>query len=56
MSAHTTQRDSQPSRLLTFARVSLTLLIVSLLVMWLLNLPEYFRRITTLAVATYNRG
>ena len=56
MSAQTTPRDSQPSRLLTFARVSLTLLVVSLLAMWLLNLPEYFRRIITLAVDTYKQA
>ncbi len=40
-------------RLLTVARSLLALSLASLLVLWLISLPEYFTRVTTLAVETY---
>ena len=43
-------------RLLTVARVLLALALASLLVLWLISLPEYFTRVTTLAVETYSQA
>ena len=43
-------------RLLTVARVLLALALASLLVMWLISLPEYFTRVTTLTVETYSQA
>ncbi len=55
--AQTSSQDAaQPSRSLTLARAMLALLIVSLLALWLINLPEYFRRVTMLAVDTHSQA
>ena len=43
-------------RLLTVARGLLAFALVSLFVLWLVSLPEYFARITTLTVETYSQA
>ena len=43
-------------RLLTVARALLAVSLASLLVLWLISLPEYFTRITTLTVETYSQA
>jgi hypothetical protein len=43
-------------RLLTVARVLLALSLASLLVLWLISLPEYLTRVTTLTVGNYSQA
>jgi hypothetical protein len=43
-------------RLLSAARALLAFALVSLLVLWLVSLPEYFTRVTTLTVETYSQA
>ena len=48
--------SKRPWRLLSAARALLAFALVSLFVLWLVSLPEYFARITTLTVETYSQA
>ncbi|MFZ1462618.1 MAG: hypothetical protein WAV60_01075 [Anaerolineae bacterium] len=48
--------SKHPWRLLSAARALLAFALVSLFVLWLVSLPEYFTRITTLTVETYSQA
>ena len=48
--------SKRPWRLLSAARGLLAFALVSLFVLWLVSLPEYFARITTLTVETYSQA
>ncbi|RLT45062.1 MAG: hypothetical protein DWI57_01695 [Chloroflexi bacterium] len=48
--------SKRPWRLLSAARGLLAFALVSLLALWLVSLPEYFTRVTTLTMETYSQA